>query len=304
MMVRFPVNYLILEGPDLSGKSTFYNALHKKSGYAWNIQDRSSLSMCVHAVQYGRDIVQHKLNFDMELLNLNNKFVLLLPDFQNIVLRYSMRGDEIQSLDEIKKLYSAFSAHASQLENFPNVFVLRDDALGTNVCNVHDAIKKVEQMSLGEIALSIQHFVVNSPNSEATPLSFTLYDDGVFSEADPSIIEYEAEKIYYNEILNGMLKKMRDEFAGRNPYQLPQRKESRRFIHTNDSCLSLIHAVYRDNILDMHFIARSSEVKTTFPHDLKFLFYLTKCVYRELNLTPHKDIARMRFNLNSAHILV
>ena len=67
-MVRFPVNYLILEGPDLSGKSTFYNALHKKSSYAWNIQDRSSLSMCVHADQYGRDILYHKLNFDMELL--------------------------------------------------------------------------------------------------------------------------------------------------------------------------------------------------------------------------------------------
>lgn len=303
-MVRFPVNYLILEGPDLSGKTTFYNTLHKKSEYAWNIQDRSALSMCIHADQYARDILHHKLNFDAELLNLNNKFVILLPDFQNIILRYSMRGDEIQSIESIKILYEVFEAHARQLENFPNVFVLRDDNLNLNVNNVYDAVKKSEEMSLEDIASAVQRFVVNSPNLEATPLSFTLYDDGVFSDADPSIIEYESEKIYYNEVLNAMLRKMRDEFDGKNPYNLPQRKESRRFIHTNNSCLSLIHATYRNNLLDMHFIARSSEVKTTFPHDLKFLFYLTKCVYRELNLTPYEDIVRMRFNLNSAHILV
>ena len=78
-MTRFPTNYLILEGPDLSGKTTFYAALHKASSYAWNIQDRSCLSMIVHANQYDRSALIHKENFKNELLNLNNRFVILLP---------------------------------------------------------------------------------------------------------------------------------------------------------------------------------------------------------------------------------
>ena len=49
-----PINYLIIEGPDLSGKSTLYQNIHDMTDYKWNIQDRSALSMLVHAKLYGR----------------------------------------------------------------------------------------------------------------------------------------------------------------------------------------------------------------------------------------------------------
>ena len=64
-MIRFPTNYIILEGPDLSGKTTFYSALHKISGYKWNVQDRSFISMLIHAGQYGRDTKIQKYNFKL-----------------------------------------------------------------------------------------------------------------------------------------------------------------------------------------------------------------------------------------------
>ena len=53
--MRFPTQQLVLEGPDLSGKTTLYNMLHKATGYRWNIQDRSSLSMVVFAKLYNRE---------------------------------------------------------------------------------------------------------------------------------------------------------------------------------------------------------------------------------------------------------
>jgi len=304
MIKRFPTNYLILEGPDLSGKTTFYNRLHKKSSYCWNIQDRSCLSMCIHANQYNRDILQHKLNFDSELLNLNNRFVIMLPPLETLIKRYHNRGDDLQSLSQIKRLHRDFESHAEQLKNFPNVLILRDEDLMNNVDLVHKKIKQFENTDLGGISKLIKDFALNSPNNEATPLSFTLYDSGEFKDADSSIMDYEPEKDYYDQIMSGMLTKIKKEFAGDNCYKLPQDITSRRFVYTNDSCISLIHAIYRDRILDMHFVARSSEVSSTFPYDLKFLFYLSKRVFNELNLNPFEDIVRMRFNLNSGHVLL
>jgi len=303
-MLRFPTNYLILEGPDLSGKTTFYSSLHRASSYKWNIQDRSYMSMLIHANQYGRDTTVYEDNFKLELLNLNNRFVIMLPEFNDIVIRYSMRGDEIQSLDDIKRLYKEFEKKAEEIQNLPNVTVLRTSDLNTNIILINEQLNFIETANLSTVSQHVKEFAANSIGYEATPLSFTLYDDGGFEDVRPTVMNYEKEKEYYGEILSGMLRKIRNEFLGRNPYNLPQPKESRRFIYCNDACITLVHATYRESILDMHFVLRSSEVKTTFEHDLEFLYYLSSMVYKELNLQPKKDAVRMRFNLNSAHILV
>jgi len=303
-MIRFPTNYLILEGPDLSGKTTFYNHLHRASGYRWNIQDRSGLSMIIHAEQYGRDASVHYENFKLELLNLNNRFVIMLPEFNDIVIRYSMRGDEIQSIDSIKTLYRSFKNRVEEIQDLPNVTVLNSSDLNTNVILVNEQLSFIEAASLPTIAKYVRGYAASSRNFEATPLSFTIYDDGTFKDARPSVMDHEKEAEYYGEILSGVLRKIRHEFVGMNPYNKPQSKESRRFVHCNDACITLIQASYREPVLDMHFVLRSAEVKTTFEYDLEFLYYLTSLVYTELGLNTEKDTVRMRFNLNSAHILV
>ena len=45
---------ITIEGPDLAGKTTLYNQLHRKTGYKWNIQDRSVLSMLCYSIFYNR----------------------------------------------------------------------------------------------------------------------------------------------------------------------------------------------------------------------------------------------------------
>ena len=54
-MVKFPIEKIIIEGPDLAGKTTLFNKMHEISNFCWNIQDRSALSMLVYAKLYGRD---------------------------------------------------------------------------------------------------------------------------------------------------------------------------------------------------------------------------------------------------------
>ena len=300
----FPTNYVVLEGPDLSGKSTFYNALHKETEYKWNIHDRSFISMIIHADQYNRDTKLHVHNFQMELMNLNNRFIIMMPNFEDIVLRYSIRGDEIQSLDDIRLLYKSFEAIANKLSNYPNVIVVNSSDLDFNVALVKNQINEIETSDLYTISEFVKAFTANTKRLEATPLSFTLYDEGTFLFSDSTCMEVESEHDYYQSIYTGVLTKIRKELRGENEYDRCEALDSRRFIYTNDSCISLVQATYREGTLDMHFVLRSSEVSTTFGHDLKFLYFLTHSVYKELQLIPNQVDVRMRFNLNSAHILV
>jgi len=233
---------------------------------------------------------------------MNNKLVILLPEFDVIQARYEARGDEIQSLENIKVLHAEFTNYAERLERLPNVLVIRD--------TTHSIAKKVakdfastETASLDEISKMVFDYASSSNGYEASPLCFTIYDDGKFLEADANVMEYEPEKEYYERILSALTQTIQNELAGKNPYNRVETAYSRRFIYTDDTCISLIHASYRENILDMHFVLRSSEVAETFRYDLKFLYYLASSVFLSLGLNNLKDSVRMRFNLNSAHIL-
>ena len=55
-MSSINLHTVTLEGVDLSGKTTLYNNIHKKTGYKWNIQDRSELSMLCNAKYYKRNL--------------------------------------------------------------------------------------------------------------------------------------------------------------------------------------------------------------------------------------------------------
>ena len=69
-----------IEGPDLAGKTTLYTMLHAKSGYKWNIQDRSVLSMLCYSIFYNRDDVEvWRARLDDAVNNLNNRIVVLSP---------------------------------------------------------------------------------------------------------------------------------------------------------------------------------------------------------------------------------
>ena len=88
-----PINQIILEGPDLSGKTTLYEQIHNLTGYRWNVQDRSCLSMLVYAKLYGRSQFSHVEALKSELYNLNNLCVALGKEYCSISFEVSISGN-------------------------------------------------------------------------------------------------------------------------------------------------------------------------------------------------------------------
>ena len=161
--MKFDTHNLTLEGPDLSGKTTVYNLLHKKTGFSRNIQDRSCLSMLCYSILYDRDVSKWRKNLYRELSNLNNRTVILLPDFLTLVKRYHRRGDEIQDLDSLEALYSIFSLESKKIADLPTVMLLDSVDKPHRMCEkILSWIDDLETLSPKGVGSVIKGFVENA----------------------------------------------------------------------------------------------------------------------------------------------
>jgi len=303
-MRRTPINQITLEGPDLSGKTTLYQKLHEKSGYFWNIQDRSSLSMIVYARLYGRSDYFHVESLKRELSNLNNVMILLLPDWSVIAERFQKRGDEIQNLVSLKKVYDLFSEAADEFENYPNVILIKtevDDNMVSYI--IHNLRSRFEDKPYHEYADFFKIAAASSDNLEKVGLNLVHYDDGMFNDVSEEMLRYEKEKVYYDKIRRKLLNKIDNELAGANEYGREETHESRRFIYTDDSCLSLCHFMLRNEFLYGEFYLRSSETKETLQYDMNFIKSLTRDVFSRLSEFSDIKMCKISLKIGSGHIL-
>ena len=299
-LIKRPINYIFLEGPDLAGKTTLYEALHKDSDYRWNIQDRSALSMLIHAKLYNRNEFNHIEQLRSELYNLNNVTIILLPPWTEIVERFNVRGDAIQNMTSLQKLYRLYTDAAEELQDLPNVFVIKNIVDADAVKFMTSNLESYEDPSTNEIQKSCL-IACNNKDREVVGLNFTLYDDGDFSCIDDGDLLYEKEVDYYDKILSSIKDKIRNEIKGNNEHARPETRNSRRFIYSSDTCISLAHFLLRGDSLDCKFFLRSSDVKNTLYYDLNFLNHVAYTVYTELQ--AQGLFCRMKFIINSGHII-
>ena len=300
-----PINQITLEGPDLSGKTTLYQKIHEKSGYHWIIQDRSALSSVVYARLYGRNDYFHVEALKRELSNLNNIIILLLPSWNIIAKRFQKRGDEIQNLVSLKKVYDLFSEAADEFENYPNVILIKsevDDNMVSYI--VHQLRSHFERKPYHEYADFFKIAAASSDNLEKVGLNLTHYDNGMFDDVSEEMLRYEKEKVYYDKIRRTLLRKIEDEIAGCNEYNRPETYESRRFIYTDDSCLSLCHFMLRNEFLYGEFYLRSSNTKETLSYDMNFIKALTRDVFSKLSEFSDIKMCKLSLKIGSGHILI
>jgi len=298
-----PINQIILEGPDLSGKTTLYQQIHNLTDYRWNIQDRSSLSMLVYAKLYGRSQFTHIESLKSELYNLNNFMILLLPDWDIIAKRFEVRGDSIQNLISLKKLYNVFLEAAKEFESFPNVYVIRKEVDDFILNNLITDMVKFENNSFANISKMFLYHNLANKDFESVGLSLTSFEYGEFDDISLEDLNYETEKKYYQTIKESLLKTIDNEFNGLNEYSRKEDKMSRRFIYTSNTCISLAHFLFRDNVLDCKFFIRSSNTRDILKYDLNFIKYLSKCVKEKLSLKENTPV-KLNVTVNSAHIPV
>tara|TARA_R110002153_G_scaffold16136_1_gene57078 strand:- start:155 stop:1057 length:903 start_codon:yes stop_codon:yes gene_type:complete len=291
-----PINYIIIEGPDCSGKSTLYDMIHKESDYQWNIQDRSSLSMLVHAKFYGRDEFFHIAALKKELYNLNNQMIILLPQWEVIAKRFNSRGDDIQNIQSLMKLYKFFSEAVEEIQTLPNVTVIRavvDESIVNRLVETYREIERHPMMNLSNSA-KVLVASCNDDYKERLGINFTHYDFGTFSDINEVSLDYGKEREYYKKIKTDLFGKITEEIITNQVDN-----ESRRFIYTDNSCISLAHFLVRGRDLDCKFFLRSSDVVDILQYDLNFLKYLSREVYRRFELSGYCKIDVV---INSCHI--
>ena len=300
-MLTFPTKNLFIEGPDCSGKTTLINKIHNESEYRWHIFDRSQISRGIFCSLYKREIDNIDFELHDDLSNLNNRFIMLIPDQDVIRERFDIRGDELHDISSLLEVWDAFSLESKYLSRYPNVQIRKESDTGIISRDVSLYLHALERSTLNEISQYVSEFVKNSSNFESYPLQFTIYDDGEFEEAKKESMYYEPESEYYNKIYKSLHRKIEDEIRGKNEYCRKESTSSRRFVYTDDSCISFIQVAIRSRVMDFHVVIRSSDVENTFEHDLKFLYLLASTCFSKFS--DHCDKARIRFNLNSAHYI-
>lgn len=296
--MNFNLRTVLFEGPDCAGKTSAYRDVHRQTKFRWNIHDRSTLSMLCYAIQYKRDVESWKALLDEELNDLNNVMVVFMPPLRVILERLKSRGDEYQTQETIVKLYEIFENEVEKIKDYPNVIVYR--AVTRDYTPLVNLLLDYEQNTYDTLGRVIETHVAASNKKEQVNLRFA-WNDQDFSHVNDKMLSYENEVAYYDSTRRAFVKKIRNEFDGLNEYNKPQTHESRRFILTQDSCISFIQALYRNDILHINVVCRSSEVSKTFKHDLHFLGDIGRVAKSELGVFIDK--VHYTVTLGSAHIL-
>ena len=287
-----------IEGPDCSGKTTLYNRLHKETDFKYNIQDRSCMSMFVYAKMYNRDTTVwfDKILDDLKRLDTLN--IVLLPSEDVILQRLSERGDEFQDTTSIIEVRNYFRNLVKiGFGSWPNVLVLESDDLESNIKSSLEFINSLNTMPGQEL---IKSLVFNSGRNELVDVQCKEIVNR--NNLDYTILNFPQEKEYYAKIETEMLNTLFREFAGLNERGQAQKHDSRRFIYTDNSCISMIHVLWRQNKLNVSVTLRSSNVTTTLWADYEFLKILSVKIAKEMSLPEDCEI-NLAVNIRSAHIV-
>ena len=297
-MMRFKTEKLILEGPDLSGKTSLYEEIHRKTNYKWNIQDRSALSMLCYAIQFERDESDFRRDLYKELTNLNNRVVVLMPSLDTIRSRYEVRGDDLQDEASLRHLHSIFKEEVSHIKDLPNVLVIEErhsvSSSASRVINWLDAVER--RTCPGNF---VRNFVESAQGDEHV-LQFETTGK-ILKDYDESILDDPLEGKYYREILSDFCHIIQKEILGLNEYGVSQTVESRRFYYSSRSCISSLHFKPRGKNLEFICSFRSTNAQKNASIDFQFLVYLVHRIGKEYFSDCEKyTITTM---MNSAHLI-
>lgn len=313
--MEFETLKVCIDGVDCSGKTTLWNAIHKASGYRWKLEDRSFVTMVVYARHHERKkAADYHRQLIRDLNNLNNKYVLINPSWNTIEERFNVRGDDLHSLEDLKKIHAHYADIIKEVEKFPNVYVIdsSEDAQET-AKKISTWLDNQENSSIDKVVDLVRQHASNSKNLETSPLNFSFVINGNFPEDQPQILDSkwvksrfpaikEATVEEFNEMVHKFSKTLDDELKGINIYNKPQDLSSRRFIFTQDACVSFVQTMFRDGMMKFYVTCRSSHVVNVFPADIRLLYHMCKIAHQKLDLSKDTKVL-FEFTLNSAHIV-
>jgi hypothetical protein len=302
-MIKFHNKNVIIEGPDLSGKTTFIKSLHKSTGYKFNLIDRSYLSRVCYARQFGRDESLERSRLETEINDLNNKIIVLLPSKSLILSRFRSRGDDIQDEKSLLYLHDIYTEEVESIRDSPNVLVFRDDRICNDmeklVQTAFDNLSSFENYDIPKIGQFIKGSVTKKNPEKILNLEIEI--DPEYYTKDESNLYNKKEREYYDEIESDCYDIIKNEIEGRNYDRIPQLSmKTRRFYYSSNTCISSIHFLPRHGRLDVICSLRSTDVVRNATSDLAFLAYLSAKINWNFAWPSNKINLLVRFN--NAHI--
>ena len=231
-----------------------------------------------------------------DLKRLNTLYVILLPSEETLLSRLKERGDEFQD-ESILKIRSLFLVLLNVIWSLSNVLVLEEDNLDKNIKLCLEFFDSLNSMPGQEL---IKSLVINSGRNELVDVQ--CKEKINTSNLDYTVLEFPQEKEYYEKIRSRISDKIFKEFTGLNEHNVPQKHDTRRVIYTGNSCISFIHALFRQGSLNISVTLRSSNVVKTLWADYEFLKILSVVISEEMNLEKDCQI-NLTVNIRSAHIV-
>jgi hypothetical protein len=296
---------VILEAPDLGGKTSLFHEVHKRTRYCWNIHDRSWLTMFLYGKFYGRPMDDLERGLLGELSYLNNSVVVLLPSWEVIVRRFRERGDEIQDEKSLKTIHELYSDH-DWIGKLPNVLFLRssDASVADNASVVISWIQARQNRTLDSLADEVSTFAREMRVSPAGKSNDAFrFDFEISLDVSSTLNAVDRELVDYHRDLGSLFfQRVENEIFGLNRHREMQDCRSRRFIVSSNSRISLVHLVFRDDSLDFHVTFRSVVPGAPLKDDLNFLTDLAKRTVKQFSMFRDARVARFFVNVHSTYL--
>lgn len=293
-MIRIPINRLIVEGPDLSGKTTLIKQIHKITNYRYNVTDRSSFSAVCFAQQFKRDDTEAKKRLQLEINDLNTFTVYLHLPFEILQERLKLRGDEIHNETSLRTEYDIMSKLANHLD-WSNNFRMSIDEDAAALCRVLADYDSVDMSRVTDLVVSILDIEPKIKNNRITAqLEFYNLQQHILSVDASNILQHPEEGGYYRQIKTQLFNKMESERV--------YGASCRRLIYTGDSCISLIHVNCRQDFFEFEVNFRSTHIKKM-QSDLLFLEHLVAAVRDHFrDMAVYHQEARVNLVMSNAHL--
>lgn len=293
---------IIIEGPDLSGKSTL--ARNTNYRYCNEVQDRSFISAFVYdqALRGGEEISEEEFeSWCCKFLDNNETFVaILVPCDALLEMRHKQRGDDSFSLEQIKKVRNEYRRvyqkflreRMNVLETILDEWYAADhpdrDFDSTSACDEYIGVlveAGIKSLS-AEIRADISSLEVLTSYKPVLGYDFRYRFDNNDHLAKITS-EFQDNNNCRGNLEHNDYYAIHGQIADKLHYANETFKNRRLIAHT-DMCISLFHVQLENEKVVVNWVLRSSNVRDSLVLDMAFMLGETLWVLDEIEDTKLK----------------
>tara|TARA_R110000744_G_scaffold3594_2_gene13552 strand:+ start:15398 stop:16372 length:975 start_codon:yes stop_codon:yes gene_type:complete len=313
---------LVFEGPDCAGKTTQYQKVWEniQSGNDFDVllNDRGLMSIMAYGMLHNR--FDNNEEREQEFISYLNDNIVFYFDISEAELhkRYSKRGDEFQTWSAIKHVAEIYKDLSIRFAKHRNFWIIDgEDEPGHIAKRINGIIEMYNEFLLspehqmGTAITALQEFGSEHMGTKELvnykmDLDMTCSDVEQWSSKDlfaglENINDYQQLEIdSYKFQLAKFTKKLESELSGY--YGKKEGSLSRRFVFTDDECLSYVHILLRGSTLNVNVNFRSSNI-FLFNHDFISICMMIE-TWLDKNANAMVENVKINIKFDSLHFYI